>query len=363
MDKSLAVFEKYCRSEATKFNYQYQFSKFMEWCKSNVDKLITADGLLILKEGAIQVIVEDYVMHLRRRYKPSSVSSIIAGLMLFFSMNDKVLNWDKVKKMIPEHVKKAGYDAYRRDDIQKILEKTGSLRNKALVLFLASTGCRVGAIPSLEIKHLKNVSDGCKSVAFYDGSKDEYIGFLTPESSKALDSYLEERRKSGEYLDEDSPIFRRSYKIGIGKVKPQSSHSIQQLLHHLVRNVERKKVDRRYNVSTLHGFRKFFNTTLKNNREINIAIAEKLMGHTTKLIPLDSTYHVPNKDILFAEFRKAIGDLTIDDSEREHARAEIAEKKITELESEKDKVIAKQAEDILELKKAVEGIFELMKKD
>jgi hypothetical protein len=31
----------------------------------------------------------------KRRYKPSSVASIVAGLQLFFSMNDKVLNWDK----------------------------------------------------------------------------------------------------------------------------------------------------------------------------------------------------------------------------------------------------------------------------
>lgn len=363
MDKSLAVFEKYCRSEATRFNYQYQFNKFIEWCKTNVESMITPDGLLILKESALQIIVEDYVMYLRRRYKPSSVASIVAGLMMFFSTNDKILNWDKVKRIIPEQVKKAGYDAYKREDIQKILENTGSLRNKSLVLFLASTGCRVGSIPSIEVRHLKNMSDGCKSVIFYDGSKEEYIGFLTPECSKTLDNYFEERQKSGEYLTENSPVFRKSYKIGISKVKPMSSHSIQQLLHHLVRNVERKKVDRRFNVSTLHGFRKFYNTCLKNNREINIAIAEKLMGHSTKLIPLDSTYHVPNSDVLFAEFRKAILDLTIDNSNREKERRIVAEKKVTDLEDEKSKRIVFLEEQARQTQEQIKGLYELLGKD
>lgn len=65
-----------------------------------------------------------------------------------------------------------------------------------------------------------------------------------------------------------------------------------------------------------HAFRKRFNTILKNNREVNIAVAEKLMGHATKLIPLDTVYHSPSRDVLFIEFRKSTAELSIDDSER-----------------------------------------------
>jgi len=99
--------------------------------------------------------------------------------------------------MTPEKVKKAGYSAYQTGDIQKMLGFCGrSKRNRALIHFLASTGCRVGAIHDLRLKHVTQEDDS-KSVLFYEGSNEEYYGFLTPEASNELDSYLEERRFIG----------------------------------------------------------------------------------------------------------------------------------------------------------------------
>jgi integrase len=81
--------------------------------------------------------------------------------------------------MTPEKVKKAGYSAYQTGDIQKMLGFCGrSKRNRALIHFLASTGCRVGAIHDLRLKHVTQEDDS-KSVLFYEGSNEEYYGFLT----------------------------------------------------------------------------------------------------------------------------------------------------------------------------------------
>ena len=77
------------------------------------------------------------------------------------------------------------------------------------------------------------MSDNCKSVLFYEGSNEEYLGFLTPEASKAVEEYLEERRKDGELIDQSSPVFRSSYQVGMQKVKPMSTASAKMIANRL----------------------------------------------------------------------------------------------------------------------------------
>jgi hypothetical protein len=95
MEKSLVIFEKFVRSNATKKMYLYAFNTFLKWAQSNKEKLLTADGLLQLKDEILQEILEDYIMYLRKRLSPNSIPPRIASLDLFFSMNDKNLNFKK----------------------------------------------------------------------------------------------------------------------------------------------------------------------------------------------------------------------------------------------------------------------------
>ena len=63
------------------------------------------------------------------------------------------------------------------------------------------------------------------------------------------------------------------------------------------------------------------------------------MGHS-QTIRLDNSYLDPSIDRLFEEYLKAIPELSIDDSIRLRLKTQIQEKRITELESSKDGVIA-----------------------
>jgi integrase len=353
MDKGFVVFEKYCRSEATREHYQYWFNDFLGWCKTHVEPMITSEGLLQLKETALQEMIEDYVMEKRKGLSPNTLPLPIASLRLFFDMQDKVLNWKRIKKMIPTQVKKAGYSAYQNDDIKSMLVSGGSKRNRSLIHFMASTGCRIGAIPDLKIKHLSNMPDGCKSVLFYEGSNEEYYGFLTQEASKILDEYLDERRKDGEYLTENSPIFRAEYSVGIQPVKVLTLRGIEAVLERLAKEaVSRKKINKtRCNIMSAHGFRKRCASIIKLNNKISWAVSERLLGHKSYL---DPSYFVPTKENLFEEFKKVMADLTIDDSEKERLKRIEAEKKITELQDEKDKTIQELKNDIKNLYKMIE---------
>jgi integrase/recombinase XerD len=331
MEKSLLVFEKFVRSEATKKTYLHYFNAFMKWSQENVEKLVTPDGLLQLKEEYLQEIVEDYLMHLRKRLSPNSIPSIIASLELFFSMNDKNLQFKKIRRMVPTMMKKSGHGAWSNADIQKMLKNSVSRRDEAFVHFLASTGCRIGALQELRLKHLSNMPDNCKSVIFYEGSNEEYYGFLTPEANKALDEYLEERRKDGEYIDQETPVFRSSYQIGIQKVKPMSTASAKMIALRLAKSIARKKQGRRYTIMSAHGFRKRFNTILKSADNANQSLCEKLMGHRG-IFHLDGSYLTPSKDQLFTEFKKHIQNLTVDDTARLQLKNQKLEVEKSELE-------------------------------
>jgi integrase len=76
-----------------------------------------------------------------------------AGVQSFLESNDiVVLNWKKIAKYYPEQVTN-NLRAYTKEEIAKFLSM-GDLRDRCLILLMASTGMRVGAIKSLKIKHL-----------------------------------------------------------------------------------------------------------------------------------------------------------------------------------------------------------------
>src|SRR6185437_4049434 len=131
----------------------------------------------------------------------SYIDAQISGLELFFAMNDKILNFKKIRKMTPLRKKLKGNMPYTNDEIKRMLECTNSFRNKSIIHVMASTGCRVGAVPTLRLRNIIEMSDECKMVTFYEGEAEEYVGFLTPEAGNQLDQYLQKRKNDGEILN------------------------------------------------------------------------------------------------------------------------------------------------------------------
>ena len=80
-----------------------------------------------------------------------------------------------------------------------------------------------------------------------------------------------------------------------------------------------------------HGFRKRWNTIVKTTDGMKLILAEKMMGHTIKSIPLDETYLDPTIEKLFEEYKKAIFELTVDESQRDKIKIEKLEQEKSEL--------------------------------
>ena len=323
MQRSLVLFENGIKSKTTLKQYRYNLKRFFDW-----SKVKDYDSLVKMPDDQLQTLLEDYLFYLKEKVSPNSIAPIFAALELFFTLNDKECKFKKLHKMYPATVKKTGSNAYTTKDVQEMLINVTRKRSRALVLFLASTGVRIGVFEDLKLRHMTEMPNGCKGVLFYEGTNEEYWGFLTPEAAKALNDYLEERRKDGENLNPDSPIFRSDYLLGSLPAKTLTVFGARGIIRRLVGSaVNRTKMGRRYDKQTDHAFRKRFNTTLKLNQNINSNIAEKLLGHKNGL---DGVYFTPTKEALFGEFVKAIPELTISEEMRQKATIENLEKKLSE---------------------------------
>jgi len=230
---------------------------------------------------------------------------------------------------------------YSTDDVRRLLDATKTPRDRALVHFVASSGIRARGVEDLKLKHLKKMPNGCKCVTVYAGTKDEYYTFITYEASEALDKYFEFREIKGETLNSESLVF---------KVSPKY---VSILFSDLVKRstIQRIKVHKnRYNKMCTHALRKRFNTILKNNQNINLSLAERLMGHS-KTIRLDNSYFDPNLDDLFSEYQKAIPELLVDEVTKLKIDNEKKARTILKLESDKDFRITNLEQMIAELSK------------
>lgn len=346
LDKNQVSFFKFVnaiKTDRTRESYVIGLDKFAIFSGLGYDEIVKSPNL--------HELLERWVISLNQaKVKYSTAHVYLSAVELFLEMN--MILWHKkiIRKLLPssDYIQ-SGYAPFTNDDIIRMLNVTKSLRNRAFLLFLSSTGIRPGGIadPVLRIKHITEMPLGCKAIRVYDESKSGYWAFLTPEASKALDDYHKSRRLNDEKLDEESPVF------GAVKSSHKADHmttdDAKDLLQRVIRRagIERKIVYRaangtnRYDKSETYGFRKRFNTILKINNDVNSNIAEKLMAHKKGL---DGVYLQPTIDECFNEFKKAIKDLTIDDTMRKDFDLKQKQRRVDELEKtlkEKDEYKAK----------------------
>ena len=355
MQRSLLLLENATKSKHTFKTYMYHLKKFKDFYK-----IKDYDSMLSISPDKLQIMLEDYIMHLKKTVSPNSVPTMYYGMELFFSMNDVNLNTKKLRRMFPAKIKRTGHKPYTTEDVQKMLSVTRYKRDKAFIHFLASTGARIGVIDNLKLKQIEIMPDDSKSVLLYEGTDEEYYAFLTPEASKSLDEYFEERTDDGERLGPESPVFRIIYARGILKPKPLTISGSKNIIYRALgqSKIQRTKIGKSYDIQLDHGFRKRFNTILKLNNDVNSNVAEKLMAHKRGL---DGVYLKPTREECFREFKKAIPDLVIDQSMRLQAEIMKKDEALQEKESEKDLLIQHLKDEIKNRQKTEKNVERILR--
>lgn len=255
----------------------------------------------------IELKIIEYIDQMKRKEKGySTIHNYIACVLAFYKINDVALNVTKINKFIPLQVKVKKDRAYTHEEIGELLELADD-RVRVIILLMTSSGIRAGAIPLLKVRNLEG-----NKITVYESEREEYFTFISPECKKAIDVYLDIRKRYGEELTKNSPLIREKFNtkdpFRVKKPKPLTMAMIKCTLLYL----EQRLGIRTGEVAITHGFRKFFTTQLINAK-VNPEIREMLLGHK---IGLASAYYRPTEEEMFQEYEKATDNLTINEENR-----------------------------------------------
>lgn len=298
------IFYKSLKTEATKKAYEIWLEKF--FAHSHTDY----DSLLQLSVKEIKEKVQNYVLDLLDKTEktgipsPNSYNAMMTPIQSFLELNEIEFSWKNIKKFYPKRVPNSNQFPYDDEDILELLGATTSLRNKAFIHFLASTGVRVGAIPQLKIEDVKEIEDGA-IVTIYRDSTEEYRTCLTPESYSVLKKYLAQRIDRSP----ESVLFTKK-----NNLTPLTNTSAQDIVRH-IRKSAKLSIDNgrktRKGKSQNHAFRKRFEITLATC-DLQQRFIDYMQGHFSGN---SKAYFIGVSDEqLYTQFKRAIPTLTLDKS-------------------------------------------------
>lgn len=200
--------------------------------------------LLEMDSRITQANIIDYIAFLRKSKSSASVMMYLAAIRKFYMMNDISLNWDRIHSYQGEHEKVAEDRPYTHSEVQRMISHT-SIRNRAIILTLWSSGMRVGAIPPLRLNDLEPIEKySISKITVYAKSKrSSYRTYCSPECKVAIDQYLSWRRRWGDKLHEDEPLFRQDFNTSTpttkkqqGEIKPIKLSAVRWGINKLLRN-------------------------------------------------------------------------------------------------------------------------------
>jgi integrase len=331
------------RRDETKIKYDYCIKDFMNF--NGVDR----PSLLLNIEIERKII--DYILHLRDlNLASSTIRTRVAGIYLYYAMNDVLLNKVKINKYKGEFVKVTKDRPYSREEIHRLLD-IADLRMKVCILLMASAGLRLGALPLIQWKHLKKI-DKCYKITVYENSNEEYVAFCSMECASFIDEYVNYRVRNGENITPESYLIRndlnvyQSLSIRI-EARPITKHTVREIIAKLLlkSGVATKEVHQ------THGFRKFFiNQLFEVEPDIKAELRWLLEGH--KLKANDPAYVRTSEKHLLEAYLRGVNNLTINEEFRlkeKVEKLEIQKDKFDSLKSEFDKF--KQQVNLMQKKK------------
>ena len=223
--------------------------------------------------------LEEYLLLLKARgASPSYIASHAKSMKTLYRVNGL-----RIELGFPlRNVNKYHDRAPKPEELQKLLEYA-TLREKTIISMLALGGFRLGTLVRLKYRHVKrDLEAGVTPIHIHveaDITKGKYASydtFIGAEAVEFLKLYLEQRRRKGEKIVDDSPLISTEYNPG----RPLSENSIYKLIHRLYLKAGLISKGERMHELRVHSLRKYFRTQL-TARGVPTDYVEYMMGHKT----------------------------------------------------------------------------------
>lgn len=264
-------------SPRTLNNYKYTLEMFAQRMNKSVSKITTDD-------------IRAYITYLSeaRNLKETSLQTHINTLRAFFGW---LHTEEKIKKnpMLKIHSlkldKKNARQALSAEELERLRDACKGYREKALVEFLVSSGCRLSEVAQLSVEDL-NFNDRTVIVTG-KGDKSRLV-FFSVRARLMLQEYIKLRKGgTGLFVSSKTPYL------------PLKQRAIQRIIHAIS---ERAGLAARVHPHLLrHTF-----ATLALNSGMDVTVIQRLLGHED--IATTQIYATMNEDVIKHQYNKYVAN-------------------------------------------------------
>lgn len=307
----LRHFSRYTKSEGTR---SVSLRILWRFCKHTG---MTPDTLVALPSEQVEKRVMDFVDDLEGRdYSKSYKNTLIKRLQTFFRVNGHPSLKLKTHFMPSRYRKRKEYIP-TKDEVYRIADASGSVRNRALVLCLWSSGLRVSTLCALNFGDVvgelgqqcirfpvfpemkARVPDACKgSIPYYT--------YISHEATEVLKSYLRQREERFGRIGPNEPLFSSDWTLWKRKDRPMRRPA-PQTINRILKSAAKTAGIGEWQHISAHCLRKSFESVLRSptvdGGRMDIGTQQFLFGH---ILPgsMDTYYDKTSVEYHRAEYMK-----------------------------------------------------------
>ncbi len=343
--KEPLILEWFANIEAAKFtrrNFLQGMQFYTEFIKKTPSELLEEaedeikSGILMRKRKLREYLLTFREWLKEKGYAPKTAHNHFTAVKSFYRSFDIDMPNLNHKKQFSALATEENKGRLEKENIQEVL-KYANVRNRALILSLASSGLSQSDLLDLTIEDFKNGLDEKTMITTLQRrrikTKYDFITFLSPEASKAVKDYIEYRnrkpkhprnkshiiawekrriRSDKDYLFCSSYIPESYLETFDEKERRLTPEGLMDTFRELAKKAGLDTEKGQWQVVRAHNMRKFFNSTLLNNGA-DIFFTDFLMGH--KIDQVHEAYFKADAKKLKERYMRYLPFLALTDTE------------------------------------------------
>ncbi len=348
-------------AEKTRETYAVYMQLFCECINKTPSEVIleanieTRNGLLLNERKAVEYFAKFKDCLKNKGFSDKTQGLAISAVTSFYQFYDIQLSGiiGRNKKRLPQ---KENEVFLTRDDVKKILANANSLRDRAIILCMATGGFARAEILTMKTKYITFDDSGVGVISIRrDKVHFDYTTFISPEAVEALKAYFEERNRTPELKikgpnDYVFVIYQSGYRFKAGS--KISDREFTKIFRTLGEKLGYKN-DAGWINSRSQALRKYFGTTLENAGVPKFKV-DFMMGHVPDGV--DRAYFNQDVDKLKELYIHNAKYLAINRELVVRSKETVDTRKVAQLEADKEMIELKLLErerEIQDLQKQV----------
>ena len=324
VDLMLRHLSRKCKSEASRKAYLNRLHSFCIYAKANPDELVR------LPKRANEKLVQSYAdRYDDGNHSIRTINNAIDLLKAFFKINGfkGARELEVESHYMPARYRKTPQYIPLKNEVYAMADSACSLKGRAIVLTLYSSGIRNSSLRALLIRDVVDeLSKGLNNILipvypemkskdpFACKSNITYFSFTCDEATDAVRLYLRERREKYGEIQNHDPLFASDYNQ-IDRDQRSSKIMSARELQYVIKICAKRAGLAKWQYVTPHCLRKAFETVLHSELieggRLDQKIQEFFMGHV--LPGCEDVYFDKNVETLRAEYQKlSFGRLAVE---------------------------------------------------